>query len=72
MAWFRRKRLGWGWTPSSWQGWAVTLLVGFACMALSDPHLVTLDKPTRIVCIAALVACLMAVAMVTRERDPET
>ncbi len=24
--WFKRKLYGWGWTPASWQGWAVTLL----------------------------------------------
>ncbi|MCG2594334.1 DUF4175 domain-containing protein [Ramlibacter sp. XY19] len=21
--WFRAKRYGWGWTPCTWQGWAV-------------------------------------------------
>jgi len=24
--WFKRKRYGWGWTPSTWQGWLVTLV----------------------------------------------
>ncbi len=24
--WFKRKLYGWGWTPSSWQGWAVTFI----------------------------------------------
>ena len=24
--WFKRKLYGWGWTPATWQGWAVTLL----------------------------------------------
>ena len=23
--WFKRRLYGWGWTPCSWQGWAVTL-----------------------------------------------
>ena len=23
--WFKRKVYGWGWTPASWQGWAITL-----------------------------------------------
>ena len=23
--WFKRKRFGYGWTPSSWEGWAVIL-----------------------------------------------
>ncbi len=21
--WFKRKRYGWGWTPTSWEGWLV-------------------------------------------------
>lgn len=25
--WFRRKTYGWGWTPITWEGWFVTLLV---------------------------------------------
>jgi catechol 2,3-dioxygenase-like lactoylglutathione lyase family enzyme len=25
--WFRRKTYGWGWTPITWQGWLVTLIV---------------------------------------------
>jgi uncharacterized membrane protein YhaH (DUF805 family) len=24
--WFVRKRYGWGWTPSSWEGWVVLLV----------------------------------------------
>lgn len=24
--WFKTKRYGWGWTPATWEGWAVTLL----------------------------------------------
>jgi hypothetical protein len=23
--WFRAKLYGWGWTPATWQGWAVTI-----------------------------------------------
>ena len=25
-AWFGPKRIGWGWTPVSWEGWLVTAL----------------------------------------------
>lgn len=25
--WFKRKLYGWGWTPATWQGWSITLLV---------------------------------------------
>ena len=24
--WFKRKRYGWGWVPSAWQGWMIMLL----------------------------------------------
>ncbi len=24
--WFRRKLYGWGWTPSTWEGWVVLLV----------------------------------------------
>jgi len=24
--WFKRKTYGWGWTPSTWQGWVVLLI----------------------------------------------
>ena len=27
--WFKPKRFGYGWTPASWQGWAVTLVLLF-------------------------------------------
>lgn len=28
--WFKAKRYGWGWTPASWEGWAVTLVYAAA------------------------------------------
>lgn len=24
--WFKRKLYGWGWTPATWQGWAVIII----------------------------------------------
>lgn len=30
--WFKRRRYGWGWTPSTWQGWA--LLVAMVLLVL--------------------------------------
>jgi hypothetical protein len=24
--WFRRKRIGWGWSPGTWEGWAIVVL----------------------------------------------
>jgi hypothetical protein len=25
--WFKRKRYGWGWTPVTWQGWGVVVVL---------------------------------------------
>ncbi|MEK7586103.1 MAG: hypothetical protein AAB477_02645 [Patescibacteria group bacterium] len=33
--WFKRKRYGWGWTPSTWQGWLV-LIVYLVAMVKSS------------------------------------
>jgi hypothetical protein len=33
MVWFRAKTYGWGWTPSTWQGWAVTIVWSAALAA---------------------------------------
>ncbi|MBT5433531.1 MAG: hypothetical protein P8Q36_08200 [Alphaproteobacteria bacterium] len=34
-AWFRKKRHGVGYSPNSWQGWAVTLLVVVVIVVLA-------------------------------------
>lgn len=38
--WFKNKKYGWGWSPASWQGWAITLayvgLVFFFASTLDD------------------------------------
>ena len=31
--WFRRKLFGWGWTPATWQGWALT--AGFVAIVVA-------------------------------------
>ena len=32
--WFKRKRYGWGWTPVTWQGWALVAgVIGVALLA---------------------------------------
>jgi hypothetical protein len=33
--WFRRKRYGWGWTPSTWQGWLSVAVFIFLVTVLS-------------------------------------
>lgn len=33
--WFRRKAYGWGWVPTTWQGWLVTFIYVASLIALS-------------------------------------
>ncbi len=30
--WFKRKKYGYGWVPSSWQGWSVIILYGLVIL----------------------------------------
>jgi hypothetical protein len=36
--WFRRRRIGFGWQPASWQGWLITL--AFAVIVIGALHLI--------------------------------
>ncbi len=36
--WFKRKRYGWGWTPSTWEGWT-SMLVYVLIMTLAPSML---------------------------------
>ncbi len=38
--WFKAKRFGWGWTPCSWEGWAVMLL--YLCALV--PQFIVIDQ----------------------------
>jgi uncharacterized membrane protein YhaH (DUF805 family) len=31
--WFKSKRYGWGWTPCSWQGWAIIAMYVFVILS---------------------------------------
>ncbi len=43
--WFKRKRYGWGWTPATWQGWAV--LVGYLVLVLVFAATIDKTSPPR-------------------------
>jgi hypothetical protein len=32
--WFGRKRIGWGWGPRSWEGWATVIIYALLMMTL--------------------------------------
>jgi hypothetical protein len=59
-AWFGPKRWGWGWSPASWQGWAVTLLFG----ALGQ-FAKSLPPRRRVLATLALVAGFFGVVALT-------
>ena len=59
--WFRAKRYGWGWTPSTWQGW---LVIG-ANLALVAPGLAMVARqmlalPAYLAYVAVLTLVLLA------------
>jgi len=43
--WFKRKRFGWGWTPTTWQGWMVialfTIFVLFGVALVKNAQILT-------------------------------
>jgi hypothetical protein len=43
--WFKRKRYGWGFTPATWQGWAVVLGYLIVVIALVPAFL---DAPDEV------------------------
>lgn len=59
-AWFGPKRWGWGWSPASWQGWAVTLAFGVLGQLVKR-----LSPRRRIVATLLLVAGFFGVIVLT-------
>ncbi|HZT15658.1 MAG TPA: ABC transporter ATP-binding protein [Gaiellaceae bacterium] len=60
--WFRRRRVGLGWRPASWQGWLVTALAAAALIAA----LVSLrGSPARLPIAIMIVAVYAMVALAT-------
>jgi hypothetical protein len=62
--WFKRKKYGWGWTPSTWQGWLViaiylALVFGIVCSAevagVSDYDMLMNFVPRLIILTSALI-----------------
>jgi len=43
--WFKRKLFGWGWTPVTWQGWAITL--GYVLLLILFSLTIDDDSPPR-------------------------
>ncbi len=63
--WFRRRRVGFGWRPISWQGWSITL---FAVTAAVAVVVVFRGSAVRIPVLVLIVACYAVVALLTGGR----
>jgi ABC-2 type transport system ATP-binding protein len=68
-AWFRRRRVGLGWRPVSWQGWLITA-VAAAC-AIGALTL-TGSSPARIPIVILICALYATVALLTGGRRSES
>lgn len=71
MRWFRRKTLGLGWTPCTWQGWAVVL--GFVVLTLAvNWGAFGMAADQRKTVILALIVPFIAVTVFTSGKDSDT
>ena len=61
-SWFRRRRVGLGWRPVSWQGWLVTLLATFGAVAV---FALLRASPERIPLLILILAAYAIVALAT-------
>ncbi len=62
--WFKARRYGWGWTPDTWQAWAVlaaytAVLVGSAVLLLPDRK----DEAVNFVGLVAFVLIFLSTTL---------
>lgn len=65
--WFKKRSYGWGWTPSTWQGWLVTLvyialLVGIFIWIDNNSHSVSDTLYGVFIPFVALTSVMMVVS----------
>ena len=66
MAWFRRKRFGWGLRPISWQGWLLTIVYVAILVALGAT-IASSQGWLFVTAFAILTALYLLVAYLTKE-----
>ncbi|MSO92108.1 MAG: hypothetical protein EXQ86_01745 [Rhodospirillales bacterium] len=66
--WFKAKRYGWGWTPATWQGWAVTIFFVVAFTAWLTWWVNGEHDPLGMLPLLALTAGLILVCWKKGER----
>lgn len=61
--WFKRKRYGWGWTPSTWEGWAV--IVGYIVLVALFGATIDRDSaPMEVFATFALPVVLLTLTLI--------
>jgi len=68
--WFRKKRVGYGWTPCTWQGWLVMAIFTAAVLAVVA-RANSLGPQTTLVIVAAVTVALLVVAAFTSGKDSD-
>lgn len=71
--WFKAKTYGWGWTPSSWQGWLImiifcALIAGIVLWADQGPHSASDTFIKAAPALITTLIILLAIAVVKGER----
>ena len=72
--WFKRKRYGWGWYPSSWEGWAILLgwIVLFLIGEFAFIHQMSLHQSRLIIAVYFLfIGCITSVLIAVSFRRGE-
>jgi hypothetical protein len=65
-AWFGpKRRAGWGWTPTSWQGWAFTLIWTVVVVVITIALVEAGQVLAMFVFEALALAAMLAVTLVT-------
>ena len=64
-AWFHKRRIGWGVSPASLEGWLVT--IGFIIIAPLVGMHYSEESITRYVILTAMVVILIAIILLTGE-----
>jgi hypothetical protein len=66
--WFRRRRIGVGWQPASWEGWLITVVMLVAVLGV----LTRMHSGARLPIVIAIVAAYAVVGLGTggARRDP--
>jgi len=59
--WFKRKRYGWGWPPSTWQGWLVIAV--YTALVCGYPAVFGADKNSFSMPVFIVITCLLTAGL---------